>query len=304
MSSELAVPAVQGRFNGEFANLAITVPSVTSHTDADGAVSKFTVTITNAVQHTWSVSQRFSGFENLRNSIKSDCAAACALFPAKGFGKVTGPALDKRRAGLQEFLQAVAKSGVLAGTPGDRRSPESKENVERFLGIHPERQQCMLEHMSREHDSAMTAGRLEAERQQAVHAAAVAALRAELDETRSEYLAQARAEAQAEFRERWQSEARLRTKIQEELMTLKGTIRVFCRARPLLPHEAKAASCLSFPKDGNRQTCDLSTPDATGHPCNYRFCYDRVFSPETVQVYSLVPWYTFCSQHHRIAVVW
>jgi hypothetical protein len=79
-------------------------------------------------------------------------------------------------------------------------------------------------------------------------------------------------------------EEQLRRDVQEELMSLKGTIRVFCRVRPLsqderaLGSEAVGVATADGVPDG--KTVVLQSIDGSGRDCSKAFTFDRAFSPQ------------------------
>jgi hypothetical protein len=134
--------------------------------------------------------------------------------------------------------------------------------------------------------------------QAAVETAAAAVSNAsDLDAgTRAEDLAEARREARRERARREAAEKQraemaqllmqeeiLRKKIHEELMSLKGNIRVFCRVRPLLSAEAKAG--LREATEGqNKQTLILRQQDRNGIVRKHKFKFDRVLDANVTQM--------------------
>jgi hypothetical protein len=105
---------------------------------------------------------------------------------------------------------------------------------------------------------------------------------AETERVKTEFFAEAR----IEFENRFALEAQLRRTIHEELMTLKGNIRVFCRVRPLLRGEVKAGKVMScaFPADGNKQVVELKIKDRSGANRKHRFTFNQALDPNTSQV--------------------
>ncbi|KAF8606028.1 kinesin-domain-containing protein [Ceratobasidium sp. AG-I] len=81
----------------------------------------------------------------------------------------------------------------------------------------------------------------------------------------------------------------IRRKLHNQVLELKGNIRVFCRVRPSLPHEKDSAdglAQLSFPDKEKREIVVTSTSEsATGaaREAVVPFAFDRVFPPGSTQ---------------------
>jgi len=145
------------------------------------------------------------------------------------------------------------------------------------------------------HSSALKA--LETERDDAL--VAMAQLKAEAEREMAEAVAkfeadkeaarlaaveetQARMEGEvAEFKRLYVKESALRKRVHNELMDLRGNIRVFCRVRPILAHELKqgkeqSLNVAEFPVDNE---IVLARDDVTAN----RFEFDSVFEPQATQ---------------------
>eukprot|EP00936_MAST-01D_sp_MAST-1D-sp1_P002323 g2323.t1 len=77
-------------------------------------------------------------------------------------------------------------------------------------------------------------------------------------------------------------EESMRREIHEKMMELRGTIRVFCRVRPLLPHESSCvgSECVraeQHAEGGEKQAVALHSVDGSGRDCTKTFSFDRVF---------------------------
>jgi kinesin family protein C2/C3 len=93
-----------------------------------------------------------------------------------------------------------------------------------------------------------------------------AALQAQVDENRRLYL----------------KESALRKRVHNELMDLKGNIRVYCRVRPVLNHEVKSGQgnvVVEFPEEG--EVCLRQSLIARDQEDLFEF--DQVFNPESTQ---------------------
>jgi hypothetical protein len=106
-------------------------------------------------------------------------------------------------------------------------------------------------------------------------------------EVRRERLRREQAEAQrADLGQQLRREEQLRRKIHEELMLLKGNIRVFCRVRPFLAAERKAgmgdATDLSS-SNGQKQKLVLRQQDRNGTSRKHQFMFDRVLDAKVTQ---------------------
>jgi len=81
-------------------------------------------------------------------------------------------------------------------------------------------------------------------------------------------------------------EETLRRRMHNTILELKGNIRVFCRVRPLLSHEATEAGHIRFHENGHEiELTDLvkSADGSRSQNKLYPFSYDRVFPPTAHQ---------------------
>lgn len=81
------------------------------------------------------------------------------------------------------------------------------------------------------------------------------------------------------LQDKLQAEARWRRNLQEKLSELKGTIRVFCRVRPLLPHEVGRDDSLQIDEQEGTIVVQESKANFQNHSVTRKteFQFDRVF---------------------------
>lgn len=88
-------------------------------------------------------------------------------------------------------------------------------------------------------------------------------------------------------KEKLRREETLRRKLHNQVQELKGNIRVFCRVRPTLPHEASEAAQIQFPDESSdcKEISVLGPEERSslGNVTrkNHVFSFDRVFGPNT-----------------------
>jgi len=92
-----------------------------------------------------------------------------------------------------------------------------------------------------------------------------------------------------ELHKKLEKEEQIRKYLHNEIQTLKGNIRVFCRVRPVLKKEGNAKMCFSFPQSMDEKECiNLVRPpcpslnSSSTREWDYRF--DKVFNPAHTQV--------------------
>jgi hypothetical protein len=86
----------------------------------------------------------------------------------------------------------------------------------------------------------------------------------------------------------YERELDLRVKLQDQVQSLRGNIRVFCRIRPLLSNEIEAGESEAIIPT-NEMLVTAEDPDDPGRPQS--FAFDRVFGPADAQeVRTFNPW--------------
>jgi len=85
-----------------------------------------------------------------------------------------------------------------------------------------------------------------------------------------------------------EKEEKIRKYLHNEIQTLKGNIRVFCRVRPVLKKEENAKMCFSYPQSEDEKECiklvrpsSPSLNNSSTRKWDYRF--DKVFNPTHTQ---------------------
>ncbi|GBG25436.1 Kinesin, putative [Hondaea fermentalgiana] len=147
----------------------------------------------------------------------------------------------------------------------ERREQESLAGLAQFKQEFEER----LANTEAERDAALAATEEVKRQAEAAQAAALAALEDELMGQVDEY------------RQRYIRESSLRKRVHNELMDLKGNIRVYCRVRPVLPMERKRSSTdaldvTSFPVENE---IEITRDEASTN----RFEFDAVFAQKSTQ---------------------
>lgn len=89
--------------------LHVSIPSSTSVNDSSGSYTGF-VAQCRYGDDAWTVIHRYSQFYDLKTRMEKEAIQTAAPFPPKKFGSVTGDALEKRRAQLDEYMQELSGS--------------------------------------------------------------------------------------------------------------------------------------------------------------------------------------------------